>query len=62
MKKFFYIILISLAFACSHEDKNPLVIPPNFNDMPDVTKPEQPSSQQKEENVERLKELLLKSD
>jgi hypothetical protein len=63
MKKFLYLFLAFLAFSCSLKlDKNPLVIPPNFNEVPDVTKPEQPAPQQKEENVERLKELLLKSD
>jgi len=63
MKKFFYLILLCLTFSCAPAiDKNPLVIPPNFNDMPDIKNPEKPTPEQKEENVERLKSLLLKSD
>jgi len=63
MKKFFFLLIIFLAFSCaSKKETDPLIVPPNFAEMPDVTKPERPNAQQKEENVTRLKELLLKSD
>ena len=63
MKKVFCFLILFLAFSCaSKKEVNPLVIPPNFAEMPDVNNPEKPTAQQKEENVSRLKELLLKSD
>ena len=64
MKKFLsVIILIFLTISCSSKKgDDPLIIPPNFAEMPDKNKPEQPTPEQKEENVVRLKELLLKSD
>lgn len=63
MKKFFYLILVFLTFSCSSKDQeDPLILPPNFAEMPDVNKPEQPTTEQKEENIAKLKELLLKSE
>lgn len=64
MKKFLSaLILILFAVSCSSKNNDdPLIIPPNFAEMPDQNKPEQPTPEQKEENVTRLKELLLKSD
>ncbi len=64
MKKFLsVIILILLTASCSSKNNDdPLIIPPNFAEMPDQNKPEQPTPEQKEESVTRLKELLLKSD
>lgn len=66
MKKFFYLALVFLAVSCSSKkSEDTLILPPNFAEMPDLTKPETPQSptaEQKEENVAKLKELLLKSD
>lgn len=66
MKKFFYLALVILAVSCaSKKSEDPLILPPNFAEMPDLTKPEKPTNptpEQQEENVARLKELLLKSD
>jgi hypothetical protein len=66
MKKFFYLALVILAVSCaSKKSEDPLILPPNFAEMPDLTKPEKPANptpEQQEENVARLKELLLKSD
>ena len=63
MKKILCLILILLAFSCSKKDDDPLILPPNFAEMPDPNKPEeQPSNDQKEENVAKLKELLVKSE
>lgn len=63
MKKIFAITLIFLLCSClSKKADDPLVVPPNFADMPDLNNPEKPSTEQKDENVARLKELLLKSD
>lgn len=64
MKKFLSVLILALlTFSCSSKKSDdPLIIPPNFAEMPDQNKPEQPTPEQKEENVARLKELLLKSD
>jgi len=63
MKIFLSIILILLAFSCSRKDKeDPLILPPNFNEMPDPNNPEKPKLQDNEADVERLKEMLLRSD
>lgn len=66
MKKFFYLTLAFLAFSCSsNKAEDPLILPPNYAETPDLTKPEtpdKPTPEQKEENISKLKELLLKSD
>lgn len=63
MKKFLTILLfVSLCSCASKKADDPLIVPPNFSEMPDVNNPEKPSEEQKGENVERLKELLLKSE
>lgn len=65
MKKFYCLILVFLAISCSSKsEEDPLILPPNFAEMPDLKNPEKvvPTKQQKEEDIARLKELLLKSD
>jgi hypothetical protein len=63
MKKFFCLIAILLVSSCiNNAPDDPLIVPPNFAEAPDVNHPEQPSNEQKEESVAKLKELLLKSD
>ena len=63
MKKIFIITLVLLLSSClSKKADDPLIVPPNFADMPDVNNPEKPTEEQKDESVARLKELLLKSD
>jgi hypothetical protein len=37
-------------------------MPPNFAEMPDPNNPEKPTTEQSEESVARLKELLLQSN
>ncbi|MES2960842.1 MAG: hypothetical protein V4694_00470 [Pseudomonadota bacterium] len=63
MKKIFCLIAILLVSSCINNAKDdPLIVPPNFAEVPDVNHPEQPTNEQKEESVAKLKELLLKSD
>ena len=62
MKQIFILALFLLAFSCSSKKDDPLIIPPNFAEVPDVNNPEKPAPMQQEESVARLKELLLKSD
>lgn len=63
MKKFFALALILLLCSCfAKKVDDPLIVPPNFAEMPDVNNPEKPTVEEKDESVARLKELLLKSD
>jgi len=66
MKKIFLkIIICALVLSitsCKSKKDDPLTIPPNFSEVPDPNKPEQPTTKQKDADVSRLKDLLLKSD
>lgn len=63
MKKILSIILLLTIFSCSSKKDDPLVIPPNFAEMPDLNNPEKPPLEPtNQEDVSRLKELLLKSE
>lgn len=62
MKFFCYLLLILLAFSCSSKQDDPLIIPPNFTELPDINNPQKVTPQQSKADVERLKELLLQSD
>jgi hypothetical protein len=63
MKKLLSILVILLAFSCSSKEKDdPLILPPNFAEMPDLNNPEKPKLENNQEDVERLRELLLKSE
>ena len=63
MKKVLIFITLLSIFSCKiKEDPNPLIIPPNFAELPDPNNPEKVSKESQEESVARLKELLLESD
>ncbi len=64
MKKILSLIFILAVFSCSSKPEDPLILPPHFAQMPDLNNPETPPTELEiqEENVENLKELLLKSD
>jgi hypothetical protein len=62
MKKLLYWSFILLAFSCAKKVEDPLIVPPNFAEMPDPKNPEKATADQKSESVERLKDLLLKSE
>ena len=59
------LILISLAFilpACSGNDKDdPLIIPPNFNEMPDLNKKDN-DKKTPDKDIDKLRDLLLKDE
>lgn len=65
MRVLVLIIIFSL-FSCSSKKDEPIIIPPNFAEVPDLKKPEKISDkdlkEQQEKDVARLKELLLQSD
>lgn len=63
MNKFYYLVLILLLSFCSSKGKDdPLIIPPNFAEMPDLKNIEAITPQERDENIIRLKELLLQSE
>ncbi len=63
MKKIFALILTFFLCSClSNKVDDPLIVPPNFAEMPDLKNPEKENPEQKDRNVARLKELLLQSD
>jgi len=62
MKKILILAVFFALFSCSSKTEDPLIVPPNFADMPDLKNPEKPIEKSSEENVARLKELLLKSE
>ena len=63
MKKILSLILLFAVFSCSSKKDDPLIIPPNFAEMPDLNNPEKPPLEPtNQEDVSRLKELLLKSE
>lgn len=61
-KKIVILFLVLSVFSCAKTKDDPLILPPDFAEMPDPNNPEKPIAEQSEENVARLKELLLQSD
>ena len=63
-----YLILFFIAvtlFSCSVGDKNPLVIPPKFSELPDLNSIETKKTQENvgnQENIDKLKKMLQESD
>jgi len=67
MKKIFLIFILSQIFiSCSSKKDDPLIIPPNFAEVPDPKNPEKRAKseidEEQKKEIARLKELLLKSD
>ncbi len=62
MKKLTLILAFLVASCAGHLKDDPLIVPPNFADVPDVNNPEKPADNQKDANIEKLKDLLLKSE
>jgi hypothetical protein len=62
MKRVLIFILFFGLAACSSTKDDPLIIPPNFAEMPDEKNPQLAPEKSDEEKVARLKELLLKSE
>ncbi len=61
-----FIILAATILLMSGCSKNkiddPLIIPPNFAQMPDLANPEKTSPTSSEQDVQELKDLLLKNN
>jgi hypothetical protein len=66
-KLLFHIFILLFTFSCKNSKKDdPLIVPPNFCEMPDLKNPENINKKNElkdnQQDVERLKELLLQSD
>lgn len=57
-----FFLIFCITSCVSKKNEDPLILPPNFAEMPDLKNPEKPTAAQKDENVQKIKELLLKSD
>jgi hypothetical protein len=52
-----------LIFGCSGNNNDaPLIIPPNFSEVPDLKNPEKPASKSSDQDLQELKDLLLNND
>jgi hypothetical protein len=64
--KYLALFLISISlFSCSGGDKNPLIIPPKFTELPDLNSVETKKTQENvgnQENIDKLKKMLQESD
>ena len=63
MKKLIFIIgLFIVVQSCSSKKEDPLIIPPDFSEMPDPKNPEKINKSKNDEEITNLKNLLLKSE
>ncbi len=62
MKNIFVILSLFIFSSCSSQKDDPLIVPPNFNELPDANKPEENIKKQEDKDLEKLKELLLKNE
>ncbi len=64
MKKLISLFLLTLMFSCSSTPEDPLITPPQYNEIPkeeDVAKEQQEIKQDNNEELEQLKKLLLQN-
>jgi hypothetical protein len=61
MKNLILILIFFAAFSCAKKKDDALIIPPSFNEIPDPKNPEKNSQPSNDEDLQRLKELLLDS-
>lgn len=56
-------VIATLVCGCSksHKPEDPLLLPPNFNEMPDLTKPTPETPKANPKDAEELRDLLLKN-
>lgn len=63
MKKFILILSLLITLqSCSSKKEDPLIIPPDFSEMPDPKNPEKINKAKNDEEITNLKNLLLKSE
>ena len=65
MKYLILFLITTSLLSCSEGDKNPLVIPPKFTELPDLNSVETKKTQENvgnQENIDKLKKMLQESD
>ena len=65
MKNLLLVLIFLGLLSCTKIDKNPLVVPPNFTELPDLNQVEENKTQENvgnQENIDKLKKLLQESD
>lgn len=63
MNKTYYLLLILFLSYCGSKEKDdPIIVPPHFAEIPDLKNIEKVTPEQRDENIIRLKELLLESE
>ncbi len=64
MKNFVYLIVLSIfLISCSKGDNNPLIVPPNYSELPNSS--DNKKNQENignQENIDKLKESLKKNN
>lgn len=61
MRNLILIFTFFLVFSCAKKKDDSLIIPPSFNELPDPNKPEKNTQPSNDEDLQKLKELLLNS-
>ena len=51
-----------IASCAKNKIDDPLIVPPNFSEMPDLKNPEKTTPKSSEKDMQELKELLLKNN
>ncbi|MBM3590178.1 MAG: hypothetical protein FJX30_02225 [Alphaproteobacteria bacterium] len=64
MKKTLFLIFLIYTSSCAGIDKNPLIIPPNYSEIPQTQNIPQKDKENigNQEKIDRLKEILQKND
>lgn len=64
MKNIIFLLTLILLSSCFNKGTkdDPLIVPPKFNEIPDLKNPEKIDEKQKDADIEKLKDLLLKSE
>ena len=64
MKKTLFLIFLIYTSSCVGIDKNPLIIPPNYSEIPQTQNIPQKDKENigNQEKIDRLKEILQKND
>ncbi|MCE3255196.1 MAG: hypothetical protein K0R25_690 [Rickettsiaceae bacterium] len=62
--KLLILTILTLLFSgCSrNRAEDPLLLPPDFNEMPDLNNPEKPAPKSPDQDAQELRDLLLKSN
>lgn len=56
------IFLFCFTISCDKTKEDPLILPPDYSELPDPKNPEKQSKEVNVEEVNKLKNLLLKSE